>query len=129
MQETNKFRREGGGTKSNRRMGAEQQRGSMQGGGNKSNRKMGGGGGRATEGPNANDPAAGWEAVQRAKPGVWRSGVGSRGTGTDTPSAMQETNKFRREGGRNKSNRRMGAEQQRGAMLMTPQPKRKAVQG
>jgi hypothetical protein len=62
---------------------------------------------------------------------------------------MQETNKFRREGGGNKSNRRMGAEQQRGsmqgggnkstarwgaeqqrgAMLMTPQPKRKAVQG
>jgi len=36
-----KVRIEGGRNKSNRKMGAEQQRGSVQGGGNKSNRKMG----------------------------------------------------------------------------------------
>ena len=36
-----KVRIEGCGNKSNRKMGAEQQRGPVQGGGNKSNRKMG----------------------------------------------------------------------------------------
>ena len=57
---------QGGGNKSNRKkkMGAEQQRGSMQGGGNKANRKNGG---RATEGLNANNPAAKEEGSLEAK--------------------------------------------------------------
>ena len=55
---------QGGGNKSNRKNGKMGARGSIQGGGNKANRKNGG---RATEGLNANDPAAKEEGSLAAK--------------------------------------------------------------
>ena len=54
----------GAGRSQTAKMGAEQQRGSVQGGGNKSNREIGG---RATEGCNANGPAVKEEGSWRLK--------------------------------------------------------------